>query len=65
MVRETPVAAAQAMGASETPRAFFCNFTSTSFLRTCICKKYIGSGTKNPLLATLWKEKSRDIILLT
>jgi hypothetical protein len=43
-----PAAAAQAMGASETLGAFLCNFTSTSFLRTCVCKKYIGTGTKNP-----------------
>jgi hypothetical protein len=34
-------------------------------LKNLRLQKYIGTGTKNPLLATSWKEKSRDIILLT
>jgi hypothetical protein len=38
VVREMLAAAAQAVGASETLGTFLCNFTSTSFLRTCICK---------------------------
>jgi hypothetical protein len=38
MVREMPAAAAQTVGASETLVEFLCNFTSTSFIRTCVCK---------------------------
>jgi hypothetical protein len=34
-------------------------------LKNLRLQKYIGTGTKNPLLATSWKEKSRDIVLLT
>jgi hypothetical protein len=36
VIRETPAAADRAVGASKTLRAFFCNFTSTPFLRTCV-----------------------------
>jgi hypothetical protein len=36
VVRETPTTTARAVEASKTPRAFLFNFTSTSFLRTCV-----------------------------
>jgi hypothetical protein len=32
-----------------------------TILKNLRLQKYIGTGTKNPLLATSWKEKSRDI----
>jgi hypothetical protein len=37
MVGETP-AAAREVGASKTLGAFHCNFTSTPFIRICVCK---------------------------
>jgi hypothetical protein len=37
MIGGTP-AAARAVGASKTLSAFLCNFTSTPFIRICICK---------------------------
>jgi hypothetical protein len=41
VVRETPAAAAQIEGASKTLRALLFNFTSTPFLRTCVCKNIL------------------------
>jgi hypothetical protein len=46
--RETPpvAAAARAVGASKIPRAFLCNFTSTPFIRTRVCKNILELDTR-------------------